>query len=346
MKRLSALLTVLFALAWCAPAWATIQYNSNNSTTGLDATTAGSLPTGFANGTGTSFTATAGLPTPTAHTHSLSSTSSTTATVLYTSLSIATTDMEVAYTLEATVGSNGSLNMLLPLIRSNSAGTNAYSLYMESASAHSTSVSVQINKLVAAAFTGLSSTGTVTIASGSTGATAIFHVRFSAVGTTLSAKVWLNGTPEPTSWLVMVTDSTYTAGYAGFRAYDAGASGTLSGATDYTINDVPFGETTSIIGYTPYNIANGGTFSGAYDGTAPTGINYALDGASSYTAATGFTASGGNFSFAMPTVTGAYHQIALQSAGATTITSATPAFLATGAAASTGHNLLLMGVGQ
>src|SRR5713226_801391 len=39
----------------------------------------------------------------------------------------------------------------------------------------------------------------------------------SAVGSTLSAKVWQTGTPEPGTWMVTATDSTFQAGYCGLR---------------------------------------------------------------------------------------------------------------------------------
>jgi len=44
-----------------------------------------------------------------------------------------------------------------------------------------------------------------------------YTLLFSAVGSTLSAKVWQTGTPEPGTWMVTATDSTFQAGYCGLR---------------------------------------------------------------------------------------------------------------------------------
>ncbi len=42
-----------------------------------------------------------------------------------------------------------------------------------------------------------------------------YTLRFSAVGSTLSAKVWQTGTSEPTNWMITVTDSSLQSGYCG-----------------------------------------------------------------------------------------------------------------------------------
>jgi streptogramin lyase len=44
-----------------------------------------------------------------------------------------------------------------------------------------------------------------------------YTLRFSAIGSTLSAKVWQTGNPEPMNWMVTVTDSTFQSGYCGLR---------------------------------------------------------------------------------------------------------------------------------
>jgi hypothetical protein len=44
-----------------------------------------------------------------------------------------------------------------------------------------------------------------------------YTLRFSAIGSTLSAKVWQTGNPEPMNWMVTVTDSTVQSGYCGLR---------------------------------------------------------------------------------------------------------------------------------
>lgn len=44
-----------------------------------------------------------------------------------------------------------------------------------------------------------------------------YTLRFRVVGTTLYAKVWKTGTIEPTSWMVTVTDTSFSSGYCGLR---------------------------------------------------------------------------------------------------------------------------------
>lgn len=44
-----------------------------------------------------------------------------------------------------------------------------------------------------------------------------YTLRFQAQGTTLSAKVWRTGTPEPNHWMSTVTDDTFASGQAGIR---------------------------------------------------------------------------------------------------------------------------------
>ncbi len=45
----------------------------------------------------------------------------------------------------------------------------------------------------------------------------LYTLRFRVKGTTLSARVWQNGSAEPTNWMVTVTDNTFQNGYAGLR---------------------------------------------------------------------------------------------------------------------------------
>jgi hypothetical protein len=45
----------------------------------------------------------------------------------------------------------------------------------------------------------------------------LYTLRFRMRGTTLSAKVWQNGNPEPANWMVTVMDNTFQSGYGGLR---------------------------------------------------------------------------------------------------------------------------------
>jgi hypothetical protein len=44
-----------------------------------------------------------------------------------------------------------------------------------------------------------------------------YTLRFRVVGTTLYARVWQTGTTEPTSWMIMVTDTSLSSGFCGLR---------------------------------------------------------------------------------------------------------------------------------
>ena len=44
-----------------------------------------------------------------------------------------------------------------------------------------------------------------------------YTIRFEVVGSTLSAKVWLTGTTEPSNWMISVNDTSLKSGYCGLR---------------------------------------------------------------------------------------------------------------------------------
>ncbi|MDQ6662610.1 MAG: hypothetical protein M3Z24_16800 [Chloroflexota bacterium] len=44
-----------------------------------------------------------------------------------------------------------------------------------------------------------------------------YTLRFRVIGTTLAAKAWLHGTPEPQMWMVQVTDTSLAQGFGGLR---------------------------------------------------------------------------------------------------------------------------------
>ena len=62
------------------------------------------------------------------------------------------------------------------------------------------------------------SPGESTLASGTVtpnfAANTNYRVRFQAYGTTLRARIWVDGTPEPSTWTVTTTDAAYTTGSA------------------------------------------------------------------------------------------------------------------------------------
>jgi hypothetical protein len=48
--------------------------------------------------------------------------------------------------------------------------------------------------------------------------TLAYSVRFRAVGSSLMAKAWRTGAPEPANWMATASDSTIAAGICGIRA--------------------------------------------------------------------------------------------------------------------------------
>src|SRR5207237_40756 len=59
-----------------------------------------------------------------------------------------------------------------------------------------------------------------------------YALRFSVVGSTLSAKVWQTGSSEPGNWMATATDSTFQSGYCGLRILVQ--NGTLAQITAFT----------------------------------------------------------------------------------------------------------------
>jgi hypothetical protein len=45
----------------------------------------------------------------------------------------------------------------------------------------------------------------------------LYALRFRVVGTTLSAKAWQNGTPEPANWMITANDASLNSGQVGIR---------------------------------------------------------------------------------------------------------------------------------
>ena len=78
---------------------------------------------------------------------------------------------------------------------------------------------LDIQKHAGSGFTSLAS-ATVTLT-----ANTAYWIRFRVQGNVLAARIWKDGTVEPTTWDVSVTDTSITGpGSAGIRAYGDGAS--------------------------------------------------------------------------------------------------------------------------
>lgn len=105
-------------------------------------------------------------------------------------------------------------------LRSSSFGNNAYesNLRMRPA-ANGYSVELRLTKFVANVFTNL---GTAVL--GTWERDVPWHVRFRVQGSTLSARAWEQGTPEPNNWSVTVTDTDIVAGNRVFARGFKGAT--------------------------------------------------------------------------------------------------------------------------
>jgi hypothetical protein len=321
MRAVRFLAGLALALGLATSAGATILYNSNNPSTGFDATTAGALPSGWASIVGT-WQALTGAPHVTSHSKAFGDSSQTNnSEAVYTGIS-AVSDMEVAATTTLTLTSGASSTTGLG-VRYNSAGTTGYICLAESGAG---TVHLQWFKQTAAGT--FSPIGSNVTAYTPPSSPDNMQMRVAVIGSNLYCKAWSATTAEPTSWSVTTSDSSYTSGYA--LVFNAQTNtGQQVGLTDLTINDTPQGVTVAMALITPAPITAGGTVSGTYTGTAPTGLNIAFDGSTTYSAVSSPTIGGGNFSFALPAITTAYHQMQVQNAGLTTETAATPAFSGT-----------------
>ncbi|MHB8287229.1 MAG: hypothetical protein ACYDD1_21490, partial [Caulobacteraceae bacterium] len=329
--------TALASVGAASPALATIQYNSDNPINGLDATSTSSPPAGWVSNSGTWIaappsTTSASCTIVPSHSHGLGDSSKTNKSVATYTGAGSYTDQEVAYThvLRIATGNN-IISDVYAGLRGDSGATIGYLAGVSIPTAGSTALSLTIFKRTASGTYTSEATqiGAVTLPSNIVGGEYTLHSRTAVVGSVVYAKVWLDGSAEPNAWQVSWTDtSPIASGYP--WVYNVTNDSIAACATDFTLNDVPFGEPNSLLMTSPAPTKPGVAISGQYAGTVPTGINYALDGATTFTTATGFSASGGTFSFALPNASNGYHQITVQAANATTETSATPAFDAVG----------------
>lgn len=319
-KLRATVLGLVASLFVAANANATLVYTSDKSASGFDATTVGSLPSGWTAVSGTwSAQATSSNLMP-GHTHDFENTSqgagSIDDTALYTGNGTAA-DMEITYAqIVPTGGYNSGTGLISSLgayVRSDSGNNNGYLFIFGEVSS---SEQILIFKKVS---------GTLTqIASGSLGFTPAVGQkilsRFNCVGTSINVKVWPSTSAEPTSWSVSVTDSSVTAaGYAGLRATMQIAS-VATNASDVSIDTQFSSDVETLAPVNPVTPSGGNiTVSGLYSGTAPSALNYAIDGGS-YSAASSPTISGGTFSFAITAPAAGTHSINVQDNGTATHT--------------------------
>ena len=151
--------------------------------------------------------------------------------------SVSKTDTEVAATLSTSKVATGGGQYLSVIARQFSTN-NDYRSKLQVRS--DGTVTVVLTKMVAGAETALSST--VVLPGVTVAANDKLRVRTQAVGTsptTLRAKVWKDGTPEPSAWTVTATDNTsgfQVAGSVGFYLYLS--SGATNPPTLFNVDDL------------------------------------------------------------------------------------------------------------
>ncbi|PLS81100.1 hypothetical protein CYG49_03155 [Candidatus Saccharibacteria bacterium] len=69
--------------------------------------------------------------------------------------------------------------------------------------------------------------------------TAYHWCRLEAVGTTVQVRFWADGTAEPSTWLISVTDTMWASGIPMFNAYHGGSTAPYVGTT-FTVDDITY----------------------------------------------------------------------------------------------------------
>lgn len=208
-------------------------FNSNDATTGFDALAVGTLPTG-ARAISGSWSIQA-APTGYGHTNYLTNTTHADGNRLIFDGLTAVLDMEVLFAYVIPAGTTASAyaapSPMLRMKADYSAGfllipgvngvNPSFTLYRRtSASSDAQSGSVQ-------------STG-LTVAVGDK-----MWIRAQVIGNTVKARMWKDGTTEPTTWQGTWTDASAStvAGFTGFYSGKVNGNGFLDGVTDMTLTD-------------------------------------------------------------------------------------------------------------
>jgi len=270
-------------------------YSSDNPTNGFDATTAGSLPSGWAIATG-SWSAAAFSVLP-GHSNSLTCTSKNNGEgVVYTGAGTAADiDMVWGQYIPTISGSWGSGTY--GIVRSNSSATAGYAVTFSAYSGSTPSFNVY--KIVSGTYTNISG-GAVTGGISGVSAGSIMLMRLRVQGTSLKFRYWLLGQAEPSTWLINITDSSVSAaGYAALSQNTPTNGSNQANASDVAITTLSGSQSIDVTSLTQgYWAGQTVTLSGTYSGTTPTALEYSIDGGS-YVSASSPTISGGNWSFSL-----------------------------------------------
>lgn len=136
-------------------------------------------------------------------------------------------DVSLVTAVAAVVASNASTAQ--PVVRGSSDGQNHYV------------VVAQVTNLVIYKRVSGSYTAIATVAHGLTITTGtVLWLRLQATGTTIRARVWIDGNTEPTGWTASATDSTYSSGSQGVRFGWVSGGGTTQqvNADTFAVDDL------------------------------------------------------------------------------------------------------------
>lgn len=176
----------------------------------------------------------------------------------------ATTYTDVDITVDITLDASGAEQY--PAVGARLAGgTSGWAAYAEAnngytAYLHPINDEVHITKQTAGSSVADSGAAVSLVAGGT------YKLRFQLIGSTIRCRAWLASGAEPGSWMVTMTDSTYTSGLIGFRD-QAPANTTTVDWDNFVLDDAPGGGgTPTVLG----NAATTLTFTAAATGTRTT----------------------------------------------------------------------------
>lgn len=301
----------------------TTYYTSNDLLVGFDATSAGSVPAGWTAVSGSWSVGTTN--TVNGHAHSFACTSAQDGQVALCSGIAAAADMDLVYCQK--YPSNSAI--MSPIVRADAGYNNCYLGAFAIQSGQPTQVVLNFFKRVGGAYS-LLTNPIASIASSS----ANLMIRMQCLGSTIRAKVWSEGSPEPAGWSVSASDGSVTAaGFAGFYNAENGgpANGTVISVCDVALSSVAANYVTV---NTPSNQTAGAGFplTGTYGGSAPGAIDVSFDGGSTWAALTSFSSSSNAWSggATAPSSNGLYYAL-VRDHNTTVNTNPSGAFSVTGA---------------
>ena len=195
----------------------------------FDATTSGTLPSGWTSISG-AWQVTTDAPAS-GHTKSFTATGKGDGSAAILTGPTASADMEVLYSfVMPTTASSSNFPAPGPMLRMNSGYTAGYVVLLYGGY----SPTIVVFRRNGGGFANVGSTGSgQTFTAGNK-----VNVRAQIIGSTIKTRIWKDGTTEPTTWPLSLTDTNVTApGYTGFYYGADGVSAPVMGVTDMYESD-------------------------------------------------------------------------------------------------------------